>query len=163
MSEYLKRAIEDLEQKLQSQLNEVAETKKAINVLCRQLGDPPRFEDVLPETARGTSFIKADQFFNKPLATAVREYLQIRGTAATIDEIYSALEKGGFEFVGKNEAIKKRGLQISLAKSRRVFAYLKASDTFGLWEFYGGRPKEKEEDEDEPEDSQKTSDIPKIE
>ena len=73
----------------------------------------------------------------------------MRASAATVDDIYEALERGGFEFVGKNEAIKKRGLQISLSKSRRIFAYLKASDTFGLWEFYGGRPKEEKEAENE--------------
>jgi hypothetical protein len=145
MSEYLKKAIEEMEKKLQEHMNEVAETKKAINLLCRQLGEPPRFEDVLAESVKGSAYIKPDHFFNKPLATAVREYLQLRGNAATVDEIYEALEKGGFEFVGKSEGIKKRGLQISLSKSRKHFAYLKVSDTFGLWDFYGGRPKEKDE------------------
>jgi hypothetical protein len=143
MSEYIKKAIEDLESKLQEQLGEVAETKKAINVLCRQLGEAPRFEDVSEEKA--SRMIRPDRFFNKPLSTAVREYLEVRGSAATVDEIYDALRKGGFEFVGKDESIKKRGLQISLTKNRKIFAYIKASDSFGLWEFYGGRPKEKQE------------------
>ena len=114
----------------------------------------------MPETVKGTTYIKPDQFFNKPLATAVREYLQMRRGAASVDEIYAALERGGFEFVGKNEAIKKRGLQISLSKSRRIFAYLKASDTFGLWEFYGGRPKEKEEEGDSEEESSEANTKP---
>lgn len=145
MSEYLRKAIDEMEKKLQEQMNEVAETKKAINLLCRRLGEAPRFEDVVAESVKGSAYIRPDQFFNKPLATAVREYLQLRGNAATVDEIYEALERGGFEFVGKNEAIKQRGLQISLSKSRKLFAYLKASDTFGLWEFYGGRPKGRDE------------------
>ena len=148
MSENYRKAIEDLERNLQNQLDEISYTKKAINLLCKQLGEPPRFDDVAKEVVKGSS-ARPDQFFNKPLATAVREYLQMRGAAATVDEIYDALERGGFEFVGKNEAIKKRGLQISLSKSRRIFAYLKASDTFGLWDFYGGRPKDEKEDENE--------------
>ena len=147
MSEYLRKAIEDLEKKLQEELNEVAETKKAINVLSRQLGEPPRFSDVLPEKLASLTSARADQFFNKPLTTAVREYLTMRGSAATVDEIYDGLSRGGFEFVGRTDSIKKRGLQISLTKNRRMFAYIKASDSFGLWEFYGGRPKEKEEKE----------------
>lgn len=151
MSQYLRKAIEEMESKLQEQLNDVAETKKAINLLCRQLGEAPRFEDVLVESVKGSAYIRPDQCFNKPLATVVREYLQLRKNAATVDEIYEALEKGGFEFVGKNAAIKKRGLQISLSKSRKHFAYLKANDTFGLWDFYGGRPKEKDEEEAENE------------
>ena len=148
MSEYIKMAIEDLERKLQHQLEEASETKKAINVLCKQLGEPVRFADVSTEIVRASS-VRPDQFFKKPLATAVREYLQMKGSAATVDEIYEALQKGGFNFVGKNAAIKKRGLQISLSKSRRIFAYVKASDTFGLWEFYGGRPADEKGEEDE--------------
>jgi len=149
MSEYLRKAVEDLEAKLQDQLNEVAETKNAINVLCRQLGDPPRFNDVSPEKIASLTSTRSDQFFNKPLTTAVREYLAMRGSAATVNEIYDALCRGGFEFVGKNESIKKRGLQISLAKNRRLFAYVKSSDSFGLWSFYGGRPKDKDDKEEE--------------
>jgi hypothetical protein len=139
MSDYLRKAIEELEGKLQQQLNEATETKKAINLLCRQLGSPERYGDVKTEAARGIMAIKADAFFRKPLATAVREYLQMKGGAASIDEIYEALEKGGFEFVGKDDFTKKRGLQISLAKNRNMFAYLKATNTFGLWDKYGGR------------------------
>jgi len=154
MSEHLRKAIEDLERKLQEQLDEVAETKKAINVLSRQLGEAARFNDVSAEKIAGLTSIRPDQFFNKPLATVVREYLKLRGSAATVDEIYGALSRGGFEFVGNNEMIRKRGLQISLTKNRRIFAYVKASDSFGLWDFYGGRPKEEaeEEDRDEKED-----------
>jgi hypothetical protein len=148
MSDYLRKAIEDLERKLQAHLDEASETKKAINLLCKQLGEPPRFEDVSSGIIKGSS-VRADQFFKKPLATAVREYLEMKGSAATVDEIYDALQRGGFEFVGKSEGIKKRGLQISLAKSRRIFDYLKASDTFGLWKFYGGRPSIGKEDNGE--------------
>ena len=157
MSEYLQKAIEELEKKLQGQLDEVAETKKAINLLCRQMGEPPKFADVLPEKVSGSLSVRTDQFFRKPLATAVREYLQIRGSAAKVDEIYEALKRGGFEFVGKDEGVRKRGLTISLGKSRQLFAYVKASDSFGLWEFYGGRPKEKngEEEKQETEETKK--------
>src|SRR5688572_17639623 len=112
MSEYLRRAIEDLEKKLQNQLNEIAETKKAINVLCRQIGEPEKFSDVSPEKLSSLGNIRTDQFFHKPLMTAVREYLSLRGSSATVNEIYDALCRGGFEFVGKNDSIRKRGLQI---------------------------------------------------
>lgn len=140
MSEYLTKAIEELEGKLQQQMDEVVETKKAINVLCRQLSLPARYADVQAESARGVPAIKGDQFFKKPLATAVRDFLKLKDGAASLDEIYAALKQGGFEFVGKDETIEKRGLQISLAKNRNMFAYLKTTNAFGLWEKYGGRP-----------------------
>jgi hypothetical protein len=140
MSEHLKKAIEELEGKLQQQMDEVAETKKAINVLCRQLSLPARYADVKADSAKGILAIRRDHFFQKPLATAVRDFLKLKDSAASLDEIYAALKQGGFEFVGKDEAIEKRGLQISLAKNRNMFAYLKSTNTFGLWEKYGGRP-----------------------
>ena len=141
MSDHLQKAIEELETKLQEQLNEAAETKKAINVLCRQLGQIAPYEDVSVQAPKGRTSGRRDEYYRKPLATAVKDYLTKRGSAASLDEIYEALEQGGFEFVGKDESTKKRGLQISLAKNRALFAYLKATSTFGLWEFYGGRPK----------------------
>lgn len=153
MSEHIMKTIDELEQKLQDQLNEASETKKTINLLCRQINEAPRYEDVSTEAvrAKGSTLVRPDQFFNQSLSAAVREYLNMRKSAATVDEIYDALKRGGFEFAGKDDSIKKRGLSISLAKNSKLFAYIKASNSFGLWEFYGGRPKDKNEEEAENE------------
>ncbi len=159
MSAHITGAIEELEKKLQEQLNEVAETKKAINVLCRQLGQQPRYADVTPESAKGGKALRRDQFYRKPLATAVREYLELRGSAATLDEIFDALKQGGFEFVGRDDSIKKRGLQISMRKNRKLFARLKGTNTYGLWEFYGGRPRKDIAEEEEEAENDKAEEA----
>jgi len=62
----------------------------------------------------------------------------MKGSAAKLEEIHDSLKKGGYDFTGKDQM---KNLRISLTKNSTTFAYLKGSDTFGLWDFYGGRPK----------------------
>ncbi len=42
----------------------------------------------------------------------------------------------------------------SIAKNRKLFAYLKAANTFGLWDKYGGRPPSESKTEDETEEEE---------
>jgi hypothetical protein len=112
---------------------EAAELKRTVNKLCVKAGLPPRYADTGPGgIGSGGGFrpgsLKSDQFYGKPQATAVREYMDMRGApgsgglgAASVRDIYLALKEGGFAFDTKNDANAMRGLRISLAKNSAVF------------------------------------------
>src|SRR5260370_41539179 len=97
MSEKLRSAVEELLRQLEEQQQEVAETKKVINSLCKRLGDEPMFADVASEQDNSGP-IRADQYYGKALATAAQEYLTRRGQACSAEEIIQGLEEGGFDF-----------------------------------------------------------------
>jgi len=81
--------------------------------------------------------VKPGDFFGKSQAEAAQEYLHRRGTAADLNEILGALQKGGAILKGKEP---RKNLYISLVKRKDIFA-LVAPYTFGLWEFYPGARK----------------------
>lgn len=134
MTESYKKAIDDLLLDLQKRSEEVADIKRTINQLCKLAGEPLRFDDVSVESVQGRA-IRPDQFFGKAQATAVKEYLKMKGSAATIDEIYDALLRGGYSFTG-TEKLWKRGLSIALSKNSKGFVYIKNNKSYGLPEFY---------------------------
>src|SRR5690348_8229858 len=83
----------------------LTQKKRLVNELCAEYGRPPRFSEVERERSRGVGALKRDQFYGKPLATAIREYLEMRGPsdkgglgAASVSDIFSALTEGGFKF-----------------------------------------------------------------
>lgn len=129
----------------------VYEIKSWINQGCKFAGREPMFPDIQePGVATGagaTSLrIGPDDFFNKPFATAVREILSMREAAgmtraASIDEIYSALKQGGFNFGNADPDKQKQGLAVSLGKNTVTFRKL-PNGLFGLAEWYGpsGKP-----------------------
>jgi hypothetical protein len=88
--------------------------------------------------------MRRDQFYGVPLATAIREYLQMRRASnlgpATVNDIHAALVSGGFVFETRNEANAKRALYISLGKNTLMFHKLPsgtdATAVFGLKEWY---------------------------
>jgi len=81
-----------------------------------------------------TRTVQAGDFFGMNQADAAQQYLKRLGRAATIDDILSAIQKGGARLQGKDP---KKNLYISLVKRRSIFP-LVAPYTFGLWEFYPG-------------------------
>src|ERR1700733_621307 len=139
----LDAAINDLTEKLQKQMNDVAETKRAINVLLRLTGKDPAFPDDSPEHARAAFNIEPDQYYGRPLATCVQEYLEQRNKATgkkavEVSEILKVLEQGGFDFkaLGWKEKDRLRSLSISLAKNSKVFHRLPNNGPFGLLAWY---------------------------
>jgi hypothetical protein len=116
MGENMKGAIDDLVSELNKQLQEVVETKRVINTLCRRLGQPAMFEDEETEVqAASGRTVKRDQFFGRPLVTVVRELMEMRG-ALTPDEIVKGLAEGDFHFEWK-EDLRAKNLSISLSKN----------------------------------------------
>lgn len=139
MNSNIEAAINDLTTKLQGQMNDVSETKRAINVLLRMVGKEPQFPDDSPEKANAAFRIEPDQYYGRALATSVQEYLEMRKKATgkqAVDatEILKALEDGGFEFSWK-ENDRLRALSISLAKNTKVFHRL-PNGMFGLLSWY---------------------------
>ena len=134
MKEKLNAAIEVLIDQLQTQLEEVRETKKMINALRKRMGEEPMFSDI---EESGTAVTRPDLFYGKPLATAVQEYLEIRKRACTAEEILAGLEQGGFDFraLEWKEKDRLRSLAISLAKNTKAFHKL-PNNSFGLISWY---------------------------
>lgn len=143
MAEGINKAIEELEKKLEGIMKQASDIKKAINQLLVLNDEPIRYQDTDVEI-KGRIPVAPDEFFGKPLATAVRDFLKRRGQAVPLVEIYEALKQGGFEFGGE-EKFQPRGLAISLSKNTQTFVYLKSSDSYGLLEFYPEYTKKKEE------------------
>ncbi len=152
-------AIAKLREKVARQQLELSDTKRAVNMLCREAGLESAYIDVEQPEQDGQLRIKRDQFYGKRLATAIREYLEARKKCglgpAKIDEIFAALTSGAYEFESKKEVYAKRGLAIALAKNTVTFRKLPNSDVFGLVTWYpaaktpNGRPPKQAENEDD--------------
>jgi hypothetical protein len=137
MAEELGPAVAMLQRKLDEQIQQVADTKRTINMLLKMSGRDAIYLDAENER-RGT--VRADQFYGKALATAVGEYLDLRKEACQPEEILRALQDGGFDFdvAGWKEDDRLRSLAISLAKNTGEagrFHRLK-NGTFGLRGWY---------------------------
>ncbi len=155
-NEAIRAAIEELHSKLADKQQEVSETKRAINVLRSTIGEPPEFTELQEENPRGGAQIRPDQYFRKSITSAAREFLQSKGSAATVTEIIDALRRGGCD-LGTSPL---RNVKISLSKNSKTFATV-SDDVFGLWDFYGGSPRVKKETE-EPQDAPDEDAVPDL-
>lgn len=155
MAEALEHAIEVLEGRLSEQLEKVATSKKLINQLCVEAGLPIRYAEAEIGTG-GSRGIRGDQFYGQPLASAVREILELRKSAgigaATVNEIYASLIQGGFRFDAKDDENSKRSLRISLTKNSTLFHRL-PNGQYGLLAWYPAVKPPKAEPKNESQDN----------
>ena len=119
-------------------------------------GLPPRYAESALEKSSGSGFtIRSDQFHARPVATIVREYLEMRKRAdigpATLDEIFDALAQGGYESHAKDEQTARISLNNALTKNP-VF-YKLPNKRWGLLAWY---PKAKQRDNSEDETTEET-------
>jgi hypothetical protein len=141
LDETLKPAVDLLLNRLKDQEASVIETKRSINAIFKAANEPPMFpESELDGGSKARSLsIQSDQFYGQPLATSIRDILEMRRALkqgpATVGEIFDALVQGGFKFETKNEDNSKRGLRISLTKNTAIFLKL-PNGRFGLIEWY---------------------------
>lgn len=152
MSSKINEAIEALTEELNKLHQRAVEIKKTINQLYVVQGENPPYNDVDFKPISGTINILPDEFFGKGLATAVKEYLKMKGRAATAQEIFDALKRGGFEWSkdwSKEHRLK--NLAISLSKNRNDFILVPVGDenAYGLWDFYPNKKREKEKQQTE--------------
>jgi len=153
-------AINVLVGKIDERMQPILEDQRTVNRLCVLSGKAPLYPDA--DIGRyGARAIKRDQFHGKPMATAVKQYLELRGSsdrgglgAATVNEIYDALIQGGYKPETSDAEYAKRGLRIALTKNSYLF-YRVSSDraeggsTYGLLEWYPNA-KPQSPDDDEP-------------
>ena len=128
---------------------------------------PAEYQDAeLQSSAGGGSItIRRNAYFGRPLATCVREYLEMRNDRmpvkeATTDEIIAALKEGGFDLdrISTDADDARRGVAITLAKNPQFHRL--PNDDWGLLVWYpnvkrgkektnGGKADEKAEDKGE--------------
>jgi hypothetical protein len=129
----LQGAIDKLQEKIKSH-------KQTINHLCGEMNEAPLYPDADEELASNSTATRSDEFYGKPLATAVRTILERRKRAnlgaATVPEIYKVMKEGGFHFEAKNEANAQRSLHIAMAKNTSTFHRLPKTNKYGLREWY---------------------------
>ncbi len=146
MSSDLQKAVDALRAELQAVLNRSADIKRAINQLLALDNQEPEFVDVDSPAAAIKKFnIEPRMFLGKNLETSVREYLSMRGKAATAQEILEALEKGSFQFEG-NPKMRLKNLAIHLGAKKKEYVSFKTADgaVYGLWEQYPDKKKERD-------------------
>lgn len=119
---HAEQTIADLEAQLQEIQSKARKIKSAINCLCEVIGEPPKYKDIEEKPAKKASQ-RPDEYYGRPLATVITEALEQRKNAgqgsASLDEIFEELVAGGYEFAGKNDGIKKRGLAIAVSKNTK--------------------------------------------
>ncbi len=161
------QAIARLQAKLREQEQGVIKTKLGINFLCEEAGKPPMFRAAELQVGSGVALsIRSDQFYGQPLATCIRQVLEMRKALnqgpATVNEIYDALIEGNYQFDTKNEDNAKRGLRVSLTKNNVTFHKL-PDGKFGLLEWYpmakGPKRKDTDAEGSEGEDDEEASDA----
>jgi len=95
MADELGPAVAALHRKLEEQIQNVADTKRTINMLMKMSGQDPMFPESDPERSGA---VRADQFYGKSLTVSSAEYLAMRQQACQPDEIFRGLKAGGFDF-----------------------------------------------------------------
>lgn len=128
---------------------ELRELKRAANTLCELEGVSLPYPDAEQESEAALAQIRPDTYYGRPLATAVREILEARKLeglgAATVNEIYDVLKRGGFQFNAKNDENAKRSLRINLTKNS---AFHKVpSGAYGLTSWYPAAKQSKKDAE----------------
>lgn len=147
MSERILAAIDEIEAQIKTKEAELTPLRITVNHLCQLIGEPARYQVDGPGASgqpKNQLNFRADQFYNRPLAQCVVEYLKAREAAgmeeraAKVQEIYEALGKGGYDWagVGGGEENRMRSLRISLTKNTTQFSKI-SEDVFGLKDWYG--------------------------
>lgn len=143
MDDATQQVLAGIQARIQTHLDEIAKLKRTANSVADLIGEGPVYTDLETETA-GLSPARADAYYGKPLATAVREYLEFRRQAVPAEEIQRGLEKGGFDFdaLEWNESTRLRALAMSMSKNTPVFHRL-PNGMWGLVSWYPEAQKKK--------------------
>ena len=130
MDEATQKVLADIQAKIESHLEEVAKLKKTANMVADIAGQGPIYADA-EESSKAVGPTRADAYYGKPLATAVREYLEFRRQAVPVEDIQKGLEQGGYDFesMGWPKGGRLRALAISISKNTNVFHKLPN----GMW------------------------------
>jgi hypothetical protein len=148
MSDDMAPALARLNARLQQQLTDVKNTKKGINALHAAFEKPIPYPDVDREEA-GITTIRRGMFYGQPLATCVRQILEMRNAAqlgaGSVNEIFAALKEGGYAFETKDDENAKSGLRQSMRKNP-IFHRIPSGE-WGLLAWYPNAKVEKDDDD----------------
>lgn len=142
-------AITVIQKMIRSKEEEIINLKKAVNDLCGP-GEPiyPNLGTV--EGGADFSTLRSDQFYGQTIYGAARQFLEMRKAgglgAASVNDIYAALRKGGFKFEAKDDENAKNGLRVSLRKQSTIFHRLPNGD-YGLLAWYPKAKPPRDEDD----------------
>jgi hypothetical protein len=141
MSDHILKTIEQARDELRKQEEAVVNTKKFINQLCVFGGMPPEYQDAdLQSSIAQAVVVRRNAFFGRPLATCVRDFLEMRRDKpvkeASLDEIVDALKEGGFDLdrISKDKDDARRGVAITLGKNPQFIRL--PNDDWGLLAWY---------------------------
>jgi hypothetical protein len=138
MTKTLEQAIGELAAEIAADEVALKKKKESVNTLCAVDGRGPMYQIEDAQAAVPTA-IRSDQFYGKPLASAVRTILEMRRQknrgAALVNEIHDALVAGGYQFNTKSDDVSKNSLRNSLAKNTVTFHKL-PNGRFGLLAWY---------------------------
>lgn len=131
---------QEYESAIKSLRREIADRMRTVNELCKVMGRAPIYPDADGGTAVAGG-IRPDQWYRSGLSTAVREFLEMRKLEglgpASIDDIFSALDTGGFQFENRDVPTAKAALKQSLTKNSLIFHRL-PNGHYGLNAWYPG-------------------------
>jgi hypothetical protein len=135
---------------IQNLEQQVADKKRTANDLCRLLDVAPMFHDV--DSATTGASTRPDEFYGRPMPDVIRAILEKRKRAnqgaATVAEIYDAMEKGGFNFQATKPEYAKRGIY-GILGGDETFHKLPGGE-YGLLEWYPAAKPRREEGASKP-------------
>jgi hypothetical protein len=145
MDDQSEQVLAKAQDKLHQLEAEVLNLKRFINQVHELQGKPPVYSDADLQAKPTSLVIKSGQFFGRPLATVVREFLELRRPmgAPSLTDIFTALKTGGYEFEQKDDSEAKRILSINLSKNP-IFHRL-ANGDYGLLEWWPTAKEKKEQ------------------
>jgi hypothetical protein len=141
-----KEILEAMIQEVESAEQELVGLKKAANAFARrgQMDLPYPDADASSPSRSGATMIRPDLFvsFSAP-AAAARAFLEHRGQqrgAASIDDIFDALRRGGYSFDTRTDNEAKGALKVALAKDFNVHKIDNGAYgvSYGLLSWYPG-------------------------
>src|SRR5207302_1756011 len=146
-------AVSVLQKMIRSKEEEIINLKRAVNDLCGP-ADPVYPNIGSTDSLGDLSSLRSDQFYGQTIYGAAKSYLELRKVsglgAASVNDIYAALRKGGFKFEAKDDENAKNGLRVSLRKQSTLFHRLPNGD-YGLLAWYPkAKPPKDDDDQDEP-------------
>jgi len=141
----LSAALDELMREVEEHEQQAAEAKKLVNALAKRMGRAEPFPDV-PGASSLRGYVPGhDDFANEPApAAAARKYLEKKGKAAPLEEIFQALKAGGFAFQGRDDKANMNGMRIAVGKDAKLEKL--GGGAIGLSEWYPRRPKERGRD-----------------
>jgi len=126
-----------------------ADLKRAVNALASSEGMQPIYQEVSEPSRVGVS-VRPDEFANQTTpSSAARAFLKLRGHAATVDDIYDAITRGGF---GCSKDVKDTKAAIRIALGKDPSMKRLPNGSYGLLEWYPALKREREAEEEQAEE-----------